>query len=97
MKKMPIVSAQLIHRLISWSVLVVLMIGEFTDKNIGQLNTYTSCCCKNMMSDGDNSPLGVFLAHNCATACGTIIVSRQAVSTAVPLAFFLNPLPVMIE
>ncbi|VFN03788.1 MAG: Protein of unknown function (DUF1016) [Candidatus Kentron sp. G] len=34
---------------------------EFTHENIGQLNTYVSWYRKNMMSEGDNPPVGILL------------------------------------
>ena len=49
------------HRILKCHVLVELKLGEFNHENIGQLNTYVSWYKKNMMTSGDNPPVGILL------------------------------------
>jgi len=49
------------HRILKCHVLVDLKVEEFSHENIGQLNTYVSWYQKNMMTDGDNPPVGLLL------------------------------------
>jgi len=49
------------HRTLKCHVLIDLKIEDFTHENIGQLNTYVSWYRKNMMTDGDNRPIGILL------------------------------------
>jgi hypothetical protein len=49
------------HRILKCHVLVELKLDEFSHENIGQLNTYVSWYKKNMMSQGDNPPVGILL------------------------------------
>jgi hypothetical protein len=49
------------HRILKCHVLVELKLEQFIHENIGQLNTYVSWYKKNMMSDGDNPPIGILL------------------------------------
>lgn len=49
------------HRILKCHVLVELKLEQFSHENIGQLNTYVSWYKKNMMSDGDNPPIGILL------------------------------------
>ncbi|MBI4830791.1 MAG: DUF1016 family protein [Candidatus Lindowbacteria bacterium] len=49
------------HRVLKCHVLVELKLGQFSHENIGQLNTYVSWYKKNMMSEGDNPPIGILL------------------------------------
>jgi len=49
------------HRILKCHVLVELKQAEFSHENIGQLNTYVSWYKKNMMSAGDNPPVGILL------------------------------------
>ena len=49
------------HRLLKCHVLVELKLEEFSHENIGQLNTYVSWYQKNMMTEGDNPPMGILL------------------------------------
>jgi predicted nuclease of restriction endonuclease-like (RecB) superfamily len=49
------------HRILKCHVLVELKVDEFNQNNVGQLNTYVSWYKKNMMSDGDSSPIGILL------------------------------------
>jgi predicted nuclease of restriction endonuclease-like (RecB) superfamily len=49
------------HRILKCHVLVELKLQEFTHENIGQLNTYVSWYRKNIMSAGDNPPIGILL------------------------------------
>lgn len=49
------------HRILKCHVLVELKLDEFSHENIGQLNTYVSWYKKNMMSLGDNPPVGILL------------------------------------
>lgn len=49
------------HRILKCHVLVDLKLERFTHENIGQLNTYVSWYRQNMMSEGDNPPIGILL------------------------------------
>ena len=49
------------HRFLKCHVLVELKVDSFTHENLGQLNTYVNWFRKNMMSDGDNPPVGILL------------------------------------
>lgn len=49
------------HRILKCHVLIDLKIEDFNHENIGQLNTYVSWYRKNMMSEGDNPPIGILL------------------------------------
>lgn len=49
------------HRILKCHVLVELKLAEFSHENIGQLNTYVSWYRKNMMTEGDNPPVGILL------------------------------------
>jgi predicted nuclease of restriction endonuclease-like (RecB) superfamily len=49
------------HRILKCHVLVELKLEQFIHENIGQLNTYVSWYKKNMMSAGDNPPIGILL------------------------------------
>lgn len=49
------------HRILKCHVLVELKLAEFNHENIGQLNTYVSWYRKNMMTEGDNPPIGILL------------------------------------
>ena len=49
------------HRILKCHVLVELKLGRFSQEGIGQLNTYVSWYRKNMMTGGDNPPVGILL------------------------------------
>jgi len=49
------------HRVLKCHVLVELKLEQFNHENIGQLNTYVSWYKKNMMTEGDNPPIGILL------------------------------------
>jgi len=49
------------HRILKCHVLVELKLSGFTHEAIGQLNTYVSWYTKNMMTKGDNPPVGLLL------------------------------------
>lgn len=49
------------HRVLKCHVLVELKLAAFNHENIGQLNTYVNWYRKNMMTDGDNPPVGILL------------------------------------
>ena len=49
------------HRVLKCHVLVELKIEAFNHENLGQLNTYVSWYRENMMTDGDNPPVGILL------------------------------------
>ena len=49
------------HRILKCHVLVELKLEEFNHANVGQINTYLSWYQKNMMTDGDNPPVGILL------------------------------------
>ena len=49
------------HRILKCHVLVELKLDQFSHESIGQLNTYVSWYKKNMMTEGDNPPVGILL------------------------------------
>jgi predicted nuclease of restriction endonuclease-like (RecB) superfamily len=49
------------HRILKCHVLVELKVAAFSHENIGQLNTYVSWYRNNMMTEGDNPPVGILL------------------------------------
>ncbi len=49
------------HRVLKCHVLIDLKVDSFTHENIGQLNTYVSWYQKNMVIEGDNSPIGILM------------------------------------
>lgn len=49
------------HRILKCHVLVELKLEAFSHQNIGQLNTYVSWYRQQMMSEGDNPPIGILL------------------------------------
>lgn len=49
------------HRILKCHILVELKLEKFSHENIGQLNTYVSWYKKNMMTQGDNPPIGILL------------------------------------
>jgi predicted nuclease of restriction endonuclease-like (RecB) superfamily len=49
------------HRILKCHVLVELKLEKFSHENLGQLNTYVSWYKANMMTDGDNPPVGILL------------------------------------
>lgn len=49
------------HRILKCHVLLELKLEEFSQGNIGQLNTYVSWYRKNMLAQGDNPPIGILL------------------------------------
>ena len=49
------------HRILKCHVPIELKLQEFRHENIGQLNTYVSWYARNMMSEGDNPPVGILL------------------------------------
>lgn len=49
------------HRILKCHVLAELKVAAFSHENIGQLNTYVSWYRKNMMTEGDNPPVGILL------------------------------------
>jgi len=49
------------HRVLKCHVLVELKLEQFSHENIGQLNTYVSWYKKNMVTEGDNPPIGILL------------------------------------
>jgi predicted nuclease of restriction endonuclease-like (RecB) superfamily len=49
------------HRILKCHVLVDLKLEKFSHENIGQINTYVSWYKKNMMTEGDNPPVGILL------------------------------------
>jgi len=49
------------HRILKCHVLVELKLERFSHQNLGQLNTYVSWYQANMMTDGDNPPVGILL------------------------------------
>jgi predicted nuclease of restriction endonuclease-like (RecB) superfamily len=49
------------HRVLKCHVLIDLKLEKFSHENIGQLNTYVSWYKQNMMTEGDNPPVGLLL------------------------------------
>jgi hypothetical protein len=49
------------HRILKCHVLVELKVAEFSHEHIGQLNTYVSWYKRNVMTTGDNPPVGLLL------------------------------------
>ena len=49
------------NRILKCHVLVELKTGNFSHENIGQLNTYVSWYKKNVVTQGDNPPIGILL------------------------------------
>ena len=49
------------HRILKCHVLAELKVAAFSHEHIGQLNTYVSWYRKNMMTEGDNPPVGILL------------------------------------
>ncbi|MCC5848046.1 MAG: DUF1016 family protein [Verrucomicrobia bacterium] len=49
------------HRILKCHVLVDLKLEPFTHENLGQLNTYVNWYRRNMMTEGDNPPVGLLL------------------------------------
>ncbi|MFY9822156.1 MAG: PDDEXK nuclease domain-containing protein [Thermoanaerobaculia bacterium] len=49
------------HRILKCHVLVELKLAAFSHESIGQLNTYVSWYRKNIMTAGDNPPVGILL------------------------------------
>ena len=49
------------HRVLKCHVLVELKVATFTQEHLGQLNTYVSWYKKNVMTAGDNPPVGILL------------------------------------
>ena len=49
------------HRILKCHVLVELKLERFSHENLGQLNSYVSWYQSNMMTEGDNPPVGILL------------------------------------
>jgi len=49
------------HRILKCHVLIELKADAFSHEHLGQLNTYVSWYRANMMSQGDNPPVGLLL------------------------------------
>lgn len=49
------------HRVLKCHMLIDLKVDEFSHQHLGQLNTYINWYQKNMMSKGDNLPIGILL------------------------------------
>jgi predicted nuclease of restriction endonuclease-like (RecB) superfamily len=49
------------HRILKCHVLIELKVDSFSHEHLGQLNTYVSWFKKNMMTNGDNLPVGILL------------------------------------
>lgn len=49
------------HRILKCHVLIELKLYEFNHEHLGQLNTYVNWYKKNVMTDGDNPPIGILL------------------------------------
>ncbi len=49
------------HRILKCHVLVELKVAEFSHEHMGQLNTYVSWYKRNVMTAGDNPPVGILL------------------------------------
>lgn len=60
-KKPGFVDLVFYHRVLKCHVLIELKVDEFKHEHLGQLNTYVSWYRKNIMSEGDNLPVGILL------------------------------------
>lgn len=49
------------HRILKCHVLIELKVDEFSHQHLGQLNTYVSWFKQNVMTEGDNPPIGILL------------------------------------
>lgn len=49
------------HRILKCHVLIELKVADFSHEHLGQLNTYVSWYKRNVMSEGDNPPVGLLL------------------------------------
>jgi hypothetical protein len=49
------------HRVLKCHLLVELKVASFSHEHLGQLNTYVSWYGRNMMTKGDNQPIGLLL------------------------------------
>ncbi len=49
------------HRILKCHVLVELKVDQFRHEHLGQLNTYVTWYQRNMMSEGDQPPVGILL------------------------------------
>ena len=49
------------HRILKCHVLVELKVADFAHEHLGQLNTYVSWYKRNVMTEGDNPPIGLLL------------------------------------
>ena len=49
------------HRIFKFNILIDLKLGEFSNENIGRLNTYVSWYQSNVMTADDNPPIGILL------------------------------------
>lgn len=61
------------HRILKCHVLIELKVDEFSHQHLGQLNTYVTWYKKNMMSEGDNPPVGILLCTKKGAAKGGIV------------------------
>jgi predicted nuclease of restriction endonuclease-like (RecB) superfamily len=49
------------HRILKCHVLIELKVADFAHEHLGQLNTYVSWFKRNVMTEGDNPPIGLLL------------------------------------
>lgn len=49
------------HRMLKCHVLIELKVADFSHEHLGQLNTYVSWYKRNMITNGDNPPIGLLL------------------------------------
>jgi hypothetical protein len=49
------------HRILKCHVLIELKVADFSHEHLGQLNTYVSWYKRNMITNGDNPPIGLLL------------------------------------
>ena len=61
------------HRILKCHVLIELKVDEFSHQHLGQLNTYVTWYKKNMMTEGDNPPVGILLCTKKSTAKGSVV------------------------
>ncbi|MDR1616023.1 MAG: PDDEXK nuclease domain-containing protein [Syntrophomonadaceae bacterium] len=61
------------HRILKCHILIELKIDEFSHQHLGQLNTYVTWYKKNMMTEGDNPPVGILLCTKKSDANGSIV------------------------
>ena len=79
------------HRILKCHVLIELKVEKFSHESFGQLNTYVNWYRKNMMTEGDNPPIGLLL---CTDKDHALVEYASAnVDSAVFVSKYLLELP----